>query len=52
MFGKNRLKELIRKNAPYSAETILNRIFQEYSQFIQGTQAEDDVTRVVIKTTQ
>jgi sigma-B regulation protein RsbU (phosphoserine phosphatase) len=52
MFGKNRLKELIRKNAPYSAETILNRIFQEYSQFIQGTQAEDDVTLVVIKTTQ
>jgi len=52
MFGKNRLKEIIRKNAPYSSETILNKIFQEYSRFIQGTQPEDDVTLVVIKTTQ
>ena len=52
MFGKHRLKEVIRKNAPYSSETILNKIFQEYTQFIQGTQPEDDVTLVVIKTTQ
>jgi len=51
MFGKNRLKGLIRQNAPSSSETILNNIFQAYSQFIQGTQAEDDVTLVVIKTT-
>ena len=52
MFGKHRLKEVIRKNALYSSETILNKIFQEYTQFIQGTQPEDDVTLVVIKTTQ
>ena len=52
MFGKHRLKEVIRKNAPYSSETILNKIFQEYTQFIQGAQPEDDVTLVVIKTTQ
>ncbi len=52
MFGKHRLKKIIRKNAPYSSETILNEIFQEYTQFIQGTQPEDDVTLVVIKITQ
>ena len=52
MFGKHRLKEIVRVNAAFSSETILNEIFQEYTQFIQGTQPEDDVTFVVIKTTQ
>jgi sigma-B regulation protein RsbU (phosphoserine phosphatase) len=52
MFGKHRLKEIVAKNAAFSSEKILNEIFQEYTQFIQGTQPEDDVTLVVIKTTQ
>ena len=36
----------------YTADAFLNKIFQEYTQFIQGAQPEDDVTLVVIKTTQ
>ena len=52
MFGKHRLKEIVRENAAFSSEKILNEIFQEYTQFIQGTQPEDDVTLVAIKTTQ
>jgi len=51
MFGKHRLKEIVRENAAFSSEKILNEIFQEYTQFIQGTQPEDDVTLVAIKTT-
>ena len=51
MFGKDRLREIIREHAAKSSETILNEIFQAYTQFIQGTQPEDDVTLVVIKTT-
>ena len=49
MFGKHRLKEIIRKNAAYSAETISDKIFQAYTHFIQGTQPEDDVTLVTVK---
>jgi sigma-B regulation protein RsbU (phosphoserine phosphatase) len=49
MFGKHRLKEIIRENAAYSAETISNQIFQAYTHFIQGTQPEDDVTLVTVK---
>jgi len=52
MYGKHRLKEIVRENAAFSSEKILNEIFQEYTQFIQGTQPEDDVTLVAIKTTQ
>jgi len=51
MFGKDRLKQIIRQHAANSSETILKKIFQAYTQFIQGTQPEDDVTLVVIKTT-
>ena len=52
MFGKHRLKEIIRKNAAFSSEVILNEVFHAYTQFIQGTQAEDDVTMVAVKMTQ
>jgi len=51
MFGKTRLKETIREHAAKSSDKILNEIFQAYTQFIQGTQPEDDVTLVVVKTT-
>jgi phosphoserine phosphatase RsbU/P len=52
MFGKDRIKEIIRDTAAFSSDVILNEIFQEYTHFIQGTQPEDDVTLVAIKTTQ
>lgn len=49
MFGKERLKNIVRQNSTKSAETILNQILQEHSRFTQGTVKEDDITLVVVK---
>ena len=52
MFGKQRFKEVIRRNAAASAETILNKVFQEQAQFSRGMKPEDDITLVVVKVAQ
>ena len=49
MFGKQRLKEVIRRNAAASAEKILNTVFQEQAHFSRGVKSEDDITLVVVK---
>ncbi len=49
MFGKERLRELIRSNAHESAGTILNRVYEELKQFTAGRKNEDDITLVIIK---
>ena len=49
MFGKQRFKEVIRRNAAASAETILNKVFQEQAHFSRGMKPEDDITLVVVK---
>jgi len=49
MFGKNRLKKIIRQTASYSAEKILAEIFQAYHAFTRGMKPEDDMTVVVVK---
>lgn len=49
MFGKQRLKEIIRRNAAASAEHILNKVFQEQAHFSRGVKSEDDITLVVVK---
>jgi sigma-B regulation protein RsbU (phosphoserine phosphatase) len=49
MFGKQRLKEVIRRNAAASAENILNNVFQEQAHFSRGVKSEDDITLVVVK---
>ncbi len=49
MFGKERIRQIIRRNASASAEHILNRIIEEHALFCQGTRSEDDVTLVVVK---
>lgn len=49
MFGKDRLRELIRKNANHSASAILNTVYEELKQFTAGRKSEDDVTLVIIK---
>jgi len=49
MFGKDRLRELIRSNAAQSAGTILNMVYDEVKQFSAGRKSEDDITLVVIK---
>jgi len=52
MFGKKRLHRIISQNASFSAEIILNAVFQEHYNFTQDAQSEDDLTLVVIKITQ
>ncbi len=49
MFGKERLRELIRSNAHESAGTILNMVYEELKQFTAGRKNEDDITLVIIK---
>jgi sigma-B regulation protein RsbU (phosphoserine phosphatase) len=49
MFGLNRLREAIRKNAGKTAEDIQNRIIQDLRVFQGEAPQEDDITLVVIK---
>ncbi len=49
MFGKEALKQIIRKKASKSAETIRDAIFQELKEFRKESALLDDVTMVIIK---
>jgi sigma-B regulation protein RsbU (phosphoserine phosphatase) len=49
MFGKERFKDTIRRNASKSAETILTTIFQEHADFTRGMKTTDDITLVIVK---
>jgi sigma-B regulation protein RsbU (phosphoserine phosphatase) len=49
MFGKKRFKDIIRQNAGAGADDILNAVFNEINQFIEGQKTEDDITLVIIK---
>ena len=49
MFGKSRLRELIRKNSRSSAETIQKAVIDALQTFRGGVPQDDDVTLVVIK---
>lgn len=49
MFGKARLRELIRYNADQSAGTILNMVYEDVKKFSAGRKSEDDITLVIIK---
>ncbi len=49
MFGKERLKCIIRQHASCDAESILNAVLHEQSIFAQGIPTEDDITLVVVK---
>ncbi len=51
MFGKQRLKAVIRQNASSGAESILNAVFHEHRRFTQDARSEDDITLVIIKVT-
>jgi sigma-B regulation protein RsbU (phosphoserine phosphatase) len=50
MFGKDRFRDIIRKNADKPAGDILNSVFRELNQFKLGRKFEDDITLVIIKT--
>ena len=49
MFGKERFREIIRRNSNASAGDILNAVFYELAQYTKGQKPEDDITLVIIK---
>jgi sigma-B regulation protein RsbU (phosphoserine phosphatase) len=49
MFGKQRLKVIVRQHSDECAETILRAIFAAHAQFTRGAPVEDDLTLVIIK---
>ena len=49
MFGKDAIKEIIKKHANLSAKEMLDSVFQEVIQFQGGNEFEDDATMAVIK---
>ncbi|MGL1932534.1 MAG: SpoIIE family protein phosphatase [Desulfotalea sp.] len=49
MFGKERLKDVIRNNHKKSSDEILESVYQELKIFTRGRKNEDDITLVIIK---
>ncbi len=49
MFGKERLRACIRRNAMRRASEILAAVYEELKLFTVGRRSEDDITLVVIK---
>ena len=49
MFGKDRLRNIIRRKAGDSAGDILNAVYDKLNEFTVGRKSEDDITLVIIK---
>ena len=49
MFGKDRLREIIRLNADKSARELVSAVLDAFEQFIHPLPQKDDATLVVIK---
>ena len=49
MYGKERLKRIIRENASRSAKDIVDAVFADIDDFTSGRRVEDDITLVIIK---
>ena len=49
MFGKERLRTILRENAHKSSQEILNEVYDQLSRFTSGQKSEDDITLVIIK---
>ncbi|MEJ2283665.1 MAG: SpoIIE family protein phosphatase [Desulfobacterales bacterium] len=49
MFGKDRVRDLIRRHADLSAADICQRINAALSNFLEGKHPEDDLTFVIVK---
>lgn len=49
MFGKERFRNIIRKNAGFGSGDIVNAVYKELNQFTRGQKSEDDITLVIIK---
>jgi sigma-B regulation protein RsbU (phosphoserine phosphatase) len=52
MYGKERFRAVVRRNARGSAAEILNAVFEALDQFTLGQKTVDDITLVVIKVEQ
>jgi len=49
MYGKDRLKKILRREANEGAEVILNAVYDDITLFTRGMRIEDDITLVVVK---
>ena len=49
MFGKERIRDIIRKHSSQRADEIINITIDSLKSYQQGAQIEDDITMVVIK---
>jgi serine phosphatase RsbU (regulator of sigma subunit) len=49
MFGKNRVRNLIRRFAGLSSDEISQRLIIEFSNFLEGKSPADDLTYVIVK---
>lgn len=49
MFGKERFREIIRRNAKENAVNILDAVYDELDQHTKGLKSDDDITLVVAK---
>jgi sigma-B regulation protein RsbU (phosphoserine phosphatase) len=49
MFGKDRVRDLVRRFADLSAAEICERINAELSNFLEGKKPDDDLTFVIVK---
>jgi sigma-B regulation protein RsbU (phosphoserine phosphatase) len=49
MFGKDRVRETLRRTGGLSAKEVLDALLKELDRFKQGLPAEDDVTLLVLK---
>lgn len=52
LFGKDRIRKIIRANSYKSAQQILDELLTTLTAFREGNQAEDDITAVVIRVIQ
>ncbi len=49
MFGKKRLRDIIRKHSASAADDILSAVYTGLHSFMSGAKSEDDITLVIIK---
>jgi sigma-B regulation protein RsbU (phosphoserine phosphatase) len=49
MFGKERFRNIIKKNARAGSSDIVNAVYNELNLFTRGRKSEDDITLVIIK---
>jgi sigma-B regulation protein RsbU (phosphoserine phosphatase) len=52
MFGKRRLLEIIRQEAPSGSQALERKFLQAIEEFTQGTPQTDDITFVVVENCQ